>query len=72
VGVSKERESKNFGGKKNLKLEFAITLNYQFHLKLRIKPSQATNVPSHMQTFWSSIRAKKNLASKFTLIPKIP
>lgn len=71
MGVSKERESKNFGGK-NLKLEFATTLNHQFHLKLGIKPSQATNGPSHVQTFWSSIRAKKNLASKFTLIPKIP
>ena len=71
MGVSKERESKNFGGK-SLKLEFATTLNHQFHLKLGIKPSQATYGQSHMQTFSSSTRAKKNLASKSTLIPNIP
>ena len=71
MGVSKERESKKFGGK-SLKLEFATTLNHQFHLRLGKKPSQVTYGQSHMQTFSSSTRAKKNLALKFSLIPKIP
>jgi len=71
VGVSKERESKNSGGK-SLKLEFATTLNHQFHLRLGINPSQATYGWCRMQTFSSSTRAKKNFASKLTLIPKIP
>ena len=56
--LPKER-SKNRRQCKNLKLHFGTTLNYQFHLKLGIKPSQAAYGQSHMQTFWSSTRATK-------------
>jgi len=56
---------------KNLKVHFATTLNHPFHSKLGIKPSQAADGKSHMQTFWSGARAKKKLASKFSPIQKI-